>query len=394
MQTLLVEYVIRTSLIAAAVALVLYVLRIKPASARHAAWAGVVLVMLLPAWVAWGPKAALPILPREAGKRPAPPLRIDVLPRGAGLRPASYAAPAKPQPRVWSWPEFPASVYLLGAGALLLRLVIGTLRTRRLTSASCVVPVTVGFFRPRILLPECSSEWPRARLDAVLVHEREHARRRDPLVQWIALLNRALFWFHPLAWWLERGLSGLAEEACDTAVLAQGHDPYDYSETLLDLSRSVELAGRRLNVVAASGRMAMPGTALPQRISRMLSGVPVPRITRRRMACMIAACTAAVAVLAAGTLVRAQSKSQPGPVFEVATVKPSNPNSRPGVGKSKGGGRGGAPFALDHRRFNYSSSLFGLIAKAYAINGCGLLGEKDCPMISGNSSGRGLSGQQ
>ncbi len=48
------------------------------------------------------------------------------------------------------------------------------------------------------------------------------------MVQWVALLNRAIFWFHPLAWWLERRLSALAEEACDDAVLKQGQDPVQY----------------------------------------------------------------------------------------------------------------------------------------------------------------------
>src|SRR6476660_5325341 len=97
-------------------------------------------------------------------------------------------------------------VYLLGASALLLRLAIGTVRANRLTSASCVVPVTVGLLRPRVILPDSSRGWPQAQLDAVLAHEGEHLRRRDPLFQWLALLNRALFWFHPLAWWLERKL--------------------------------------------------------------------------------------------------------------------------------------------------------------------------------------------
>ena len=101
------------------------------------------------------------------------------------------------------------AIYFLGVGVFLLRLAIGTIRANRLTSASCVVPVTVGLLHPRIILPECSRDWPQAQLDAVLAHEGEHIRRRDPLFQWIALLNRAIFWFHPLAWWLERKLSGL-----------------------------------------------------------------------------------------------------------------------------------------------------------------------------------------
>jgi bla regulator protein BlaR1 len=368
---MLIEYVLRTSLIAAVIGLVLYVMRIRTASARHAAWSSVVLVMLLlPAWLAWGPKASLPILPRAAdqrlNQRPTSPLPVYApQPSGAGLRPATQT---EPQPlAVWDRGALFAGIYLLGVFFLLTRLAIGTLRTIRLTSASCVVPATVGFFRPRIILPESSSAWPQTRLDAVLIHEREHARRRDPLFKWIALLNRALFWFHPLAWWLERRLSALAEEACDAAVLAHGHDPHDYSETLLDLSRSVELAGARLNVIG----MSMPGAALPQRIRRMLSGAPVPSISRPRLACAAAICAAATALLAAGTLVHAQSQSQPRPAFEVASVKPTM--------QRHGGPR------LDGARYSDAASLRSFVVMAYGLNSCAMRAASgiDCPLISG-----------
>lgn len=272
-------------------------------------------------------------------------------------------------------------IYFLGLGVLLLRLVIGTIRARRLTSASCVVPVTVGLLHPRIILPESSRDWPQAQHDAVMAHESEHIRRRDPLFQWLALLNRAVFWFHPLAWWLERRLSGLAEEACDAAVIARGYDPRAYSEYLLDLARSVERAGARIEAVG----MAMPGIGLKHRIRRMMSGVPVPKISRPRMACTVAVCVAAAAIVAAGTLVHAQSsKSQSGAQFEVASIRPSNPSSGGGggTGKSKGGGVSGLPPELDHGRLNFSSTLFGLIIRAYGIAGCGEI-KPDCALISG-----------
>ena len=143
----------------------------------------------------------------------------------------------------------------MGVAALLARLAVGTVRAHllvrtaanrdgMLTSCMCAAPVTVGWLRPSVILLECWREWPREQLEAVLMHEREHARRRDPLVQWLALLNRAIFWFHPLAWWLERRLSGLAEEACDAVVLAQGHDPYEYSEYLLEIRAVGGAVGR------------------------------------------------------------------------------------------------------------------------------------------------------
>jgi hypothetical protein len=109
---------------------------------------------------------------------------------------------------------------------------------------------------------------PQAQLDAVLAHESEHVRRRHPLVQWLALLNRALFWFHPVAWWLERHLSVLAEEACDNVVLDRGYDPRAYSEYLIEIARSVERSGVRLNIAG----MAMPGSSLPRHIRKILGG--------------------------------------------------------------------------------------------------------------------------
>ena len=332
--TILFESAIRVTLIAAVVALVLFAMRIKTASARHTVWASVVvLMMLLPVWVAWGPKAPLPVLPPDR-----PPV-IALLPPPLPAGPADATPRTSPvrQDGGYVLPDAMTVIYFLGFGVLLLRLLIGTIRANRLTSASCVVPVTVGLLHPRIILPESSGKWPRAQLDAVLAHEGEHIRRRDPLFQWIALLNRAIFWFHPLAWWLERKLSGLAEEACDAAVLDRGYDPRAYSEYLLDLARSVRRAGTRVSAVG----MAMPGIGLKHRIQRMLSGIPVPRISRPRMACTVAVCAGAAAILAAGTLVHAQQSTarQATPKFEVASIKACKDRltSRRGGGDSSPG---------------------------------------------------------
>ena len=111
-------------------------------------------------------------------------------------------------------------------------------------------------------------------------------------------MNRAVFWFHPLAWWLERRLSALAEEACDAAVLERGHDAREYSRYLLDLAREVRRAGTRVNVVA----MAMPGSYLPQRVKKIINGVRAPKISRTRLACTALACAIPAVAFAAGTL--------------------------------------------------------------------------------------------
>jgi beta-lactamase regulating signal transducer with metallopeptidase domain len=322
MQYLLVEFAVRTTLIAAGTATVLSILRVKNAAARHSVWVGVMASMtLLPLWTAWGPKASLRVLPAIAAPVSSRATIPEPFPEPAS--PVRHVVAASPRPAVWSWPACLACIYFLGLSVLLARLALGTVRAHslvrraanrdgRLTSASCAAPVTVGCLKPTVILPECWGKWPQAQLDAVLTHEREHARRRDPLVQWLALLNRAVFWFHPLAWWLECKLSALAEEACDAAVLARGHDPFDYSGYLLEIARSILQTGVRVRVLG----MAMPGSFLPQRIRRILQGRPAPPISRFRMASLAVVCAMVSAVFTAAAVDRRKADA----VMAAATV--------------------------------------------------------------------------
>jgi TonB family protein len=307
MEKLILECVVRSALIAVCTAAALYIFRVKAARVRHAVWASVVVLMLLlPSWTVWGPKAVLRVMKPE----PAP---VYVRPAVETVQQDVIAPPLR-QKADWNIGNYLVAVYLVGLFALLVRLAIGTMRARRLirgallikdgdrqgrlTNDSCVAPITVGWLNPAVILPARWPEWSLSQLNAVLTHEDEHARRRDPLVQWLALLNRAVFWFHPLAWWLSRRLSALAEEACDDAVLAHGHDPLQYSECLLDLARSVRQASVRVNVVG----MAMPGAFLPQRIRRIAAGTPVQRVSRGRMVCVAVVCAAVSMVFTSGAV--------------------------------------------------------------------------------------------
>lgn len=304
MEKLILECVVRSVSIAFCTAVALYVLRVKAARLRHAVWASVMVLMLvLPAWTAWGPKAEFRLLTAPSAVTVAQSAVVEQIT-------TDQVAPALLSRRVgWSWRNSLLILYLLGFCALMARLTTGTVRARmlvrragnragRLTSESCVTPITVGWLRPSVILPRGWTQWSMAELKAVLAHEDEHVRRRDPLVQWLALLNRAVFWFHPLAWWLERRLSGLAEEACDDAVLMGGHDPVQYSECLLGLARVVRESGARVGVVG----MAMPGTFLPQRIRRIVAGAPLQRVSRGRIVSVGLACAVVFAVFTVGTI--------------------------------------------------------------------------------------------
>ncbi len=104
------------------------------------------------------------------------------------------------------------------------------------TTASLLEPVLIGALRPVLLLPSGIGErLTAAELDAVVAHELAHWRRRDNLTAALHLVVEALFWFHPLVWWIGARLVDERERACDEAVLRAGHDRQTYAEGLLSV---------------------------------------------------------------------------------------------------------------------------------------------------------------
>ena len=114
------------------------------------------------------------------------------------------------------------------------------------------VPVTVGLVRPVILLPADWSRWSTALLSSVVAHEQAHVDRRDHLVLLASELNRCLYWFHPVAWFLRHRLSTLAEQCCDDAVIAAMHSRRDYARHLLEISSRLTNSPRRYVPLAIS----------------------------------------------------------------------------------------------------------------------------------------------
>ncbi|MFO0965798.1 MAG: S41 family peptidase [Gemmataceae bacterium] len=105
-----------------------------------------------------------------------------------------------------------------------------------LRSRERAIPMTWGLVRAKILLPHDALQWSQQRLRLVLLHELGHVRRRDCLTQFLGLLARALFWFHPLVWFAARRQRAEQEHACDDLVLSRGADAPDYAAHLLEIS--------------------------------------------------------------------------------------------------------------------------------------------------------------
>ena len=103
-----------------------------------------------------------------------------------------------------------------------------------LSSPGTMEPGIFGILRPVLLWPEAiSAHLDDVHLEAVLAHEACHVRRRDNLTSLVHMLVEALFWFHPLVWWMESQLVKERERACDETVLLLCNRPQAYAEGIL-----------------------------------------------------------------------------------------------------------------------------------------------------------------
>jgi bla regulator protein BlaR1 len=145
-------------------------------------------------------------------------------------------------------------LWACGFGAITVRLLSAWLRIRAAVRSSTPLrmpatvevrsspgllePGVVGLLRPVLLLPAGITErLTKPQLEAVLTHELCHIRRRDNLTAAIHTIVEALFWFHPLVWWVGARLVEERERACDEHVLRLGTEPQVYAEGILKVCK-------------------------------------------------------------------------------------------------------------------------------------------------------------
>ena len=126
-----------------------------------------------------------------------------------------------------------------------------------LVCRDATVLATWGCLRPALLLPAGAEDWPDQRLRVVLHHELAHVQRNDWMIQIIAELVRAAYWFNPICWMTIRRLVRESEHACDDMALNCGISGNDYAEQLLAVALPVERATHhRLAALSVRGANA------------------------------------------------------------------------------------------------------------------------------------------
>ena len=103
---------------------------------------------------------------------------------------------------------------------------------------AAIGPGLFGIWRPVLLLPATmAAHMTPKEMRAILDHELCHLERGDNLTTAIHTLVEALFWFHPLVWWLGARLIVERERACDEDVVRGGNDASIYAAGILKVCR-------------------------------------------------------------------------------------------------------------------------------------------------------------
>jgi len=251
--TTLLDHLWQSTFFAAGAGLVTLLLKGNAARVRFFVWFAASVKFLVP----FAGIAALGamLLPSHAAPLPmfadlAPAVEPYVVPLANGR---SLVAPATPAAAL-DWTNVLVAVWALGTLAVALRWLSHWMKLRTmLTGAGAVSfinglsvrrapaalePGLFGVFRPVVLLPQdIDTKLSPAELEAVLVHEACHKDHRDNLLIVVHMLVEAMFWFHPLVWWLGARLNHERERACDEAVLAAGQEADVYAESILKVCK-------------------------------------------------------------------------------------------------------------------------------------------------------------
>ncbi|MGH9752906.1 MAG: M56 family metallopeptidase [Blastocatellia bacterium] len=224
-----------------------------------------------------GATVAAPVFERGPEPDARPLTQRQPLNIGAELPASNPVSPrfdAAPNPVASSWNDFDWKIALLlawlaGVFVVMARLAVGMARVWLLTRRAQGVdsswimlaralatrlrlrrrvrifmtdristPMTWGWMRSTILLPKEADHWTIECRRIVMLHELSHVKRRDCLMQALAQLACAIYWFNPLVWIAAWRLRVERELACDDYVLEAGAKASDYASQLVEIASS------------------------------------------------------------------------------------------------------------------------------------------------------------
>ncbi len=222
-------------------------IRVDVADVRYAYWRALLALCLVLPWLQVRRSIVVP----RASPTFVANLALDGTPVAVAATPASGAT--------IEWVALVTGILVTGVVCRLCYLGVGLWRLRRLTRTGRIAPpcdlhdetqalvraraeiryvpsgqpVTFGFRRPIVLLPEMLRSQSEDIQRVVLCHELFHVRRRDWL--WVVAeeVVKAVLWFHPAIWWLVSRVRQAREEMVDELTVLATSERRAYIEALL-----------------------------------------------------------------------------------------------------------------------------------------------------------------
>jgi|SRR5665213_1029097 len=366
-------------------ALLAFVLRKNSPKVRYWVWLSASLKFLLPLALLVSVGSVVRWPTRRAVVSPAPVFSSTVVEIAEPFTMPAYSSAPAHAPMHWV-PIVISVVWALGFAAITFVRCRSWFRVRATLRASTPVelpipvptfiapgaeePGIVGFLRPVLVMPAQLTEHLNPRqLDAILAHELCHVRRRDNLFAAVHMIVEAIFWFHPLVWWIGSRLVEERELACDEEVLRMGCEPTDYVEGILEVCRFYTESP----LPCVSG---VTGADVKKRLRAILAGSIAHELTVAKKAALAAIGVAALAVpFVIGVLDVPRLKAQ-SRVAQVA-VPPASRQPTPSANLPKFGNvsisrvdtgtPGIFPRRIDAQRFEAVSTVIQLIQWAYGL---------------------------
>jgi beta-lactamase regulating signal transducer with metallopeptidase domain len=322
MLPIILEAAMRSLALGLVIGLGVKLLRVTNPHVQTAVWRSVLAVsLLMPFLIGWASfpvsAPALPIPEADMVAFFAAPA-LPVVPTGAAAAPIAAI----------DWRGAVTWIYVCVAGFLALRLLVGTALTWRLcrsatpigedwatgcdvrVSARVNVPLTFG---STIVLPQSHATWDATQRRAVMAHEMCHISGRDFYVLLLAAINRAVFWFNPLAWWLNSRIADLAEARSDAAAIADIKDRVRYAEILLGFGSTMS---RAMTALA----MARKATVC-RRVERILAETMLPEKMSWKAWSLVGVCILPLVAIAVGAVAQTPDAQQSR---SVATPAPAS----------------------------------------------------------------------
>lgn len=119
---------------------------------------------------------------------------------------------------IWIWGMFVLTIYQAISVLRMIKCVRNSQQRENLVyaSSSINVPFVMGFFRPKIYIPDNMDG---NELEMALAHEKVHIAHYDNVLKFAAWVVVTLHWFNPLVWLAYIMLCGDIEIACDETVI-------------------------------------------------------------------------------------------------------------------------------------------------------------------------------